>query len=121
MPNLDELELKRNELDVRRQELDLQRIKLFVEFAKYGFAGTLGAAIAGMVLVLALAVLSAFKGNFAMDPWVLLGILFIVLLGTIAFGFLSLWELPRIVARFQKLQFSVNPSTSSNTPSSQDK
>lgn len=119
MPTLDELELKRNELNIRRQELDLQRITLFIEFAKYGFAGTLGGAIVGMVLVLALAALSAFT-SFKMDTWGLLGILLIVLLGTIAFGFLSLWQLPRIVARFQKMQFSVNPSTLDNTPSPTD-
>jgi hypothetical protein len=108
MTDLTELELKTRELELRRQELDFQRAKLFIEFAKFGFAGTLTGALVGMTLVLALASLSAFT-KFKIDTWELLGIMFIILLGVIAFGFLSLWELPRIVARFQKMQLSVNP------------
>jgi hypothetical protein len=60
-----ELELRRirlqeRELVLRRaqllQELELKRVQLTFEFAKFGFAGTLGGGIAGMVLILALVV-----------------------------------------------------------------
>ena len=107
MTGLTELELKTMELELRRQELDLQRTKLFIEFARFGFVGTLTGGLVGMALVLALASLNAFT-TFKIETWALVGIMFIVLLAVISFGFLSLWELPRIVARFQKMQLSVN-------------
>jgi hypothetical protein len=112
--NITELELKARELELRRQDLELHRAKLFIDFAKFGFAGTLTAAIAGMALLMVLAVLAAFTA-FRIDTSALIAIAFTILVGCTAFGFLSLWELPRIVARFQKMQFSVNPT--SNTSS----
>jgi hypothetical protein len=51
--------------------------------------------------ILGLAALNAFT-NFKIETWGLVAIAGIVLIGTVAFGFFSLWELPRIVARFQK-------------------
>jgi hypothetical protein len=33
-----------------------------------------------------------------------------ILIGTVAFGFLSLWELPRIVAKFGGLGLTFNPN-----------
>jgi hypothetical protein len=42
---------------LRLEELELQRVKLFVEFAKYGFAGTLAAALVGMGVIVTLACL----------------------------------------------------------------
>jgi hypothetical protein len=50
---------------------------------------------------------------FKLDMGALVAIAVTIMLGCIGFGFLSLWELPRIVARFQKIQFEVNPSTTS--------
>lgn len=86
------------ELEIRVKELEFQRAKLFIEFAKFGFSGTLTAAIAGMLLVLALAVLSAFT-KFTIDTRVLLVMVFGIVVGCIAFGYFSLWVVPRIAAR----------------------
>jgi len=107
MADLSASELKDKELELRRQELDLQRAKLFIEFAKYGFAGTLTAGLVGMGVLVGLAILNAFT-TFKIETWGLVSIALIVLIGAIAFGFLSLWELPRIMARFQKMEMSFN-------------
>jgi lysylphosphatidylglycerol synthetase-like protein (DUF2156 family) len=99
---------RHDELSIRQQELELERARLAIEFAKYGFAGTLTAALIGAAVILGLALLSAFT-TFKIDTWGLVAIAVIILIGTVAFGFLSLWELPRIVAKFRGTQFSINP------------
>ena len=98
-----------DELSIRQQELELQRAKVFIEFAKYGFAGTLTAAIMGLVLVIGLATLSAFT-TFKIETWGLVSMAGMILIGAVAFGFLSLWQLPRIVAKFRGTQVSINPN-----------
>ena len=103
--NLTELEIRARELELKQQDLDLQRAKLFIEFAKFGFSGTLTAAIVGMVLIFALASLSAFT-TFKIDTWGLVVMSFSILVGSTAFGYLSLWEVPRIAARLHKMQMS---------------
>jgi hypothetical protein len=101
-----------DQLSVRQQELEIERARIAVEFAKYGFAGTLTAAAIGSAVILGLAMLSAFT-TFKIETWGLVAIAVIVLIGTVAFGFLSLWELPRIVAKFRETQFSINPPSRS--------
>jgi hypothetical protein len=100
-----------DELSIRKQELELEleRVRIFTEFAKYGFAGTLTAAIIGLVLILGLAALSAFT-PFRIETWGLVSMAGMILIGTVAFGFLSLWELPRIVAKFGGLGVTFNPN-----------
>jgi hypothetical protein len=100
-----------DQLSVRQQELEIERARIAVEFAKYGFAGTLTAALVGSAVILGLAILSAFT-PFKIETWGLVAIAVIILIGTVAFGFLSLWELPRIVAKFRETQFSINPTRS---------
>ena len=95
-----------DELSIRQQELELERARLAVDFAKYGFAGTLTAALVGAGVILGLAILNAFT-TFRVETWGLVAIAAIVLIGAVAFGFLSLWELPRIVAKFRDTQFSI--------------
>lgn len=114
-PELTEIQIRARELEVRKQELELQRAKLLVEFARFGFAGTLTGAIVGLVFVLTLAAISAFTA-YKIDSWVLLGFTFLLLIAVVAFGFLSLWQLPRIVARFSNLEFSVNKPNSGKAP-----
>ena len=94
---------------VRQQELEIERARLAVEFAKYGFAGTLTAALVGAGVILGLAILSAFT-PFKIETWGLVAITVVIMIGAVAFGFLSLWELPRIVARFRDMQVSLNPT-----------
>jgi hypothetical protein len=96
-----------DDLSISQQQLELQEAQLFVEFAKYGFAGTLTAAILGLVLILGLATLSAFT-NFKIETWGLVSIAGMILIGTVAFGFLSLWQLPQIVAEFGRTRLRIN-------------
>jgi ABC-type antimicrobial peptide transport system permease subunit len=98
----------RRDEPLNRRAIDLERERLAVEFAKYGFAGTLTAAAIGAAVILGLAVLSAFT-PFKIDTWGLVAMAAITLIGTVAFGYLSLWELPRIVAKFQGTTFAVYP------------
>jgi hypothetical protein len=103
---LTELEIRTKELDLQQQDLDFQRAKLFIDFAKFGFAGTLTAAVVGMLLFFGLAILGALT-SFPIDGWALVAMAFCILVGSIAFGYLSLWELPRIAARIQKMHLTV--------------
>jgi hypothetical protein len=96
-----------NELSIRQQELELERARLAVDFAKYGFYGILTAAIGGVLLIFALALLSAFTA-FKIETWGLVAISGMIIVGTVAFGFLSLWELPRIVAKFKSTEIKID-------------
>jgi hypothetical protein len=93
-------------LSIRQQELELERTRLAIEFAKYGFAGTLTAAIVGAVVILGLAIISA-STPFKIETWGLVAIAVVIMIGAVAFGYLSLWELPRVFARIKGLEFSV--------------
>jgi hypothetical protein len=109
----------REELELRRQELDIQRAKLFIDFAKFGFAGTLTAAIVGMSLIFGLAVLSGLT-SFKLDPWVLIVMVASIVVAAVAFGYLSLWELPKIAARIQKIDLSVGGEKTAGRRSAHD-
>ncbi len=93
-----ELALREKELKLEEQKLLLEQKRLFVEFAKYGFAGTLTAAIIGLVTVVGLAALNAFT-EAKIATWAIVAIAAIVLLGSVAFGYFSLWELPKIFGK----------------------
>lgn len=83
------------------KELELQRLKLVLDFARFGFTGTLTAALVGAALVIALAALSAFTQHEVGDQ-VLLTLIVIVFLGTATFGILSLGMAPKIAAKIGK-------------------
>jgi predicted lysophospholipase L1 biosynthesis ABC-type transport system permease subunit len=111
--DLTELELKARELEIKREQLAFERTKLFVEFAKFGFGGTLTAAVGGIILLFCLAALSAFS-TYKIDSWVLVVFALVIMVGSVAFGYLSLWELPKVGARIQKeqMEFSVGSAIS---------
>ena len=117
MAESSEPEQKENELELRIQELELRRAELQLanEFSKYGFAGTLIGGLAGMILVLALALLMAFA-NLELGTWGLLGIVFMILIGLVAFGYLSLRTPATIVAKFLGHQLSVTPPEQPTPP-----
>jgi hypothetical protein len=104
--NTKDFELRERELQLKQKEVELERAKLFVDFAKYGFYGTLTAAIAGMGVVVVLVVLAAFT-TFKIETWALVFIACIIAVGCIAFGYLSLWQLPNIVARFKETELNI--------------
>jgi Kef-type K+ transport system membrane component KefB len=63
-----------------------------------------------MVPILALAILSAFT-TFKIDTWTLIAIAFVFLIGSIAFGYFSPWELPKVATRIQKQQMEFTLGT----------
>ena len=109
--NLTEAELKKAELDLEREKLNFERTKAFIEFAKFGFAGTLTAAIAGIFLIFGLATLTAFSKTFNVSETVLIVMSVVILIGAVAFGYLSLWQLPKIAIHIQKISASVGEAT----------
>lgn len=75
MENESPQSFKADEIQLRQQELE--RARLFIAFAKYGFAGTLTGAIIGLVTVLCLAAVSAFTCT-KIETWGLVAIATIV-------------------------------------------
>jgi len=110
-----ELALRERELKLEEQKLLLEHKRLYVEFAKYGFAGTLTGAIIGLVVVIGLASLNAFA-QAKIETWAIVAIAAIVLLGSVAFGYFSLWELPRIAGKIDSTGGGFNVG-SAKTPS----
>jgi hypothetical protein len=94
-----ELALRERELKLQEQQLMLEHKRLYVEFAKYGFRGTLTAAIIGLLVVVGLAALNAFS-EAKFETWGLVAIAVVVLMGSVAFGYFSLWQLPKIAGKF---------------------
>lgn len=107
MPELTDAELRERELRLQEQQLELEQKKLYVEFAKYGFAGTLTASIIGLLAVVGLAALNAFT-DAKIETWGIVAVAVIVLLGAIAFGYFSLWELPKIAGQFSKTKTGIS-------------
>lgn len=98
-----ELKLRHKEIDLKTQELQLARIKAFIDFAKFGFSGTLTGAILGMVLVASLAILQA-TTDFKLETWGYIALALIIVLACIAYGYFSLWALPSIVGKFRDME-----------------
>jgi hypothetical protein len=81
-----------------------------VEFARFGFAGTLAAGIAGLALIFGLAALSA-STSFKIDGWALVAMAFAILVGVTTFGYLSLWQAPNLAAKFgREMQIGLSPA-----------
>lgn len=104
-----ELALRERELKLQEQQLLLEHKRLYVEFAKYGFAGTLTGAIVGLLVVVGLAVLNAFT-EAKLETWGLVAIAVVVLMGSVAFGYFSLGKLPKLAGKIGKggTDFSVD-------------
>jgi len=95
-----------------QQKAAIKRAEMAIDFAKFGFRGTLSAAFGGMVLVLALAAFEAWT-PFKLGPWGFVGISFILLIGCLIFGYLSLWSLPKVAARLMKMELFLSPGEQS--------
>jgi len=78
----------------------LSKLEKILEFGKFGFYGTLWSGLAGMALVLSLALLDAFT-DFEISDWALVSFGVIVLLGVVSFGYFSLRKLPKINFSFE--------------------
>ncbi|MDM0110232.1 hypothetical protein QTH97_35450 [Variovorax sp. J22R24] len=99
--------------ELRKLELELEREKILVDFAKFGFRGTLAAGVLGISTILLLAALKAFA-KLDISDWGLVAIAVVFLTGAVAFGFFSLWQLPNIVARLGKTELSVKSDSVSD-------
>ena len=96
------------------EALTLKRLELLIEFAKFGFRGTLSAGILGILLLMCFAGLQA-SGKFQMETYGYVMIALIVVVGTVSFGFLSLYQLPNVAARFFKIaELSLTAETKSD-------
>jgi hypothetical protein len=104
--------LREQQLELQARQLSIEQAKLTIEFAKFGFVGTLFGATAGMVLILGLALLSGLT-NFKLETWGIVVMTLAILIGSIAFGYFSLREIPRIATRIQKevLEINISPKT----------
>jgi hypothetical protein len=98
MQDLTETQLRAEQLRLEAQRLELEHKRLYVEFAKFGFAGTLTAAIAGLITILGLAALNTFTQT-KIETWGIVAVAALVCVATVAFGYFSLWELPKIVTK----------------------
>src|SRR5262245_52846174 len=88
-PHLHSIPIERRCMPIQEKneaDSDLQKTAMLLEFAKFGFTGTLAAGLSGMALILCLAVLDAFT-EFEISTWGLVAIALIVLAGGVAFGY----------------------------------
>jgi hypothetical protein len=102
-----QLQKKASDPVLLEREIELERARLSMEFARYGFAGTLTAAVLGIILILSLAVLNAFT-TFKIETWGLVAISGMVFAGSVAFGYLSLWRIPKVLAKFRGTEITIS-------------
>lgn len=93
--------------DLVVRKLEIERAKIFIEFAKFGFRGTLAGGIGGMFLLLGLAILQA-TTNFALETWGYVGIAVVILVAVTAYGYFSLWSLPTIAAKYREVEIALS-------------
>ena len=94
-------------LQLQEQEFEYKRAQLAVEFAKYGFTGTLTAAIGGLILILALAIIDAVSSEFTFGMYGVLGTSALLVAATLGFGAFSLWQPIKILAKFGNMSLGV--------------
>lgn len=108
MDNRDQTYLSKLQL---RQQFEIRKMELSVEFAKYGFYGTLVGALTGMIVVLALAFVVAW-GKIAQAALIVVVFAIVLALAVIAFGFFSLFRSPAIGIEWKDLKTSIGQSES---------
>ncbi len=85
------------ELNQLERESTLQVLKARIEFAKFGFKGTLVGACGSIVAVLLLALIDGWQ-KVSLHSSVYVSFIVGCVIAVIAFGFFSLWSLPEITA-----------------------
>ncbi|QDU21773.1 hypothetical protein ETAA1_37460 [Urbifossiella limnaea] len=93
--------VKERQIRLKELEHELEMKRLNADFARFGFTGTLAAAIVGLLVVLAMVITNAFATS-KIETWIIAIVAAAVLLGAVAFGYFSLWELPRITGKIDK-------------------
>ena len=107
MTTPDRPRLSNQEFELRKLEIEITKRAQEIEFAKFGFRGTLAAAIFGMGTFIVLVGIQAYTGK-EIHHWVLLGYTAALGIGCIIFGCLSLWVVPSVAATVSKAMFSLN-------------
>ena len=100
--------IEERQIRIKEQELEIRRAQLAVEFAKYGFAGTLTGAIGGMILVLSLAIIDAYSSDFAFGANGVIWTSVCITLGVVVFGALSLYQPIRVLAELGKIKIGID-------------
>ncbi|MGH8581994.1 MAG: hypothetical protein ACREWG_04235 [Gammaproteobacteria bacterium] len=93
-----------------RQAYEIRRAELSVQFAQYGFYGTLVATLTGMVIVLALAIVVAWA-HVEDGVWMVVAFSIALTTGVVAFGYFSLFKLPKIGVEWKDFKTSVGSAT----------
>lgn len=89
------------ELSKREREAAMEVLRARIEFAKYGFRGTLFGAFAAIVSILVLALIDGWL-KISLHASVYVALILSSTAATIAYGFFSLWSLPKIDADLLK-------------------
>ena len=92
-----------------RQQFEIRKMELSVEFAKYGFYGTLAGGVIGMVILLALTIIVAW-GKIEHGGTILVAFAAVLGIAVIAFGYFSLFRSPTIGIEWEKLKASIGHS-----------
>jgi len=90
-----------DELNQLERKSTLDVLKTRIEFARYGFRGTLFGACGSIVALLLLALIDGLL-KVSLDASVYVSFIVGSVLATISFGFFSLWSLPEITADITK-------------------
>ncbi|EAQ80679.1 hypothetical protein, partial [Blastopirellula marina] len=107
----DMLDVESRKLRLQEQELELRRGELAIEFAKYGFYGTLSAGICGMLMVLSLSIIDAVSSDFTFGFYGVIGTTLSISIPCVAFGAFSLFHSVRILGHFGKIKIGVDTSS----------
>ncbi len=98
-----------NAQELEKANAELRRTIELLDFARFGFKGTLFAGVCGMVFILSLAVLEALT-DFVIGPLGLIGLALVVLAGAIAFGYFSLRHLPKVELDIKNQRLAIDRS-----------
>jgi len=97
-------------LDMKKRELEIQYARMFIQFAEFGFSGTLKGSLVGVGLIALIALLDAFAG-LQIDSWVYAFMSGTIAIIAIPFGYLSLWSIPHFAAEIaDKFKITVSPN-----------
>jgi hypothetical protein len=98
------------ELTKQEREAALAVLRARIEFAKYGFRGTLFGAFAAIASVLLLAIIDGILA-ISLHPSVYVTLIVASVTATISYGFFSLWSLPHVDADLLRGTVAVRSGT----------
>lgn len=100
MISAEELELRK--IKLQEAELRLKEAQLASDFAKFGFRGTLGGAIGGMILILAIRIVDLYSKECHMGFKGIIGLTVLIVIPVIVFGAFSIKQPIRVMAKLSE-------------------